>query len=141
MDKNERVAAIDAAEKEVGSTLPPKLRQILHNEGEVWFKPPEGVGADPVFKISATAKGAALFADQQGKEIAELGGWDSHAEGWGLTERAFLALDNQCGDTVLLAPDDMGVARKLVFCNHETGELELWAEDIEHLLVSGSKSD
>lgn len=142
MTKEIRDVVLTAAEAVVGSKLPGKLRALLTEQGEAWFKPPEGVGADSVFKLSLKAifnlsdtdTGAAIFADQQGNPILELGGWDSDAEGWEYTEGAFLVLDNQCGDTVLLARDETGVARRLVFCNHETYELELWADDIDQLL-------
>ena len=140
MDKSERRAAIEAAEMAVGSKLPDKLRKLLEDKGEVWFDTPEGVGADPVFRLSSTATGTAIFADQQGMGISELSGWDDDAEGWEFTKGAFLALDNQCGDTVLLAPDERGVARKFVFCNHETYELELWSANVEEMLVHPDES-
>ncbi|WP_411891724.1 hypothetical protein [Yoonia sp. SDW83-1] len=134
MDKDARRAAIEIAETVVGSSLPERLRELLINEGEVRFAPPDGVGADPIFRLSSNPDGAALFADQQGKEMSELRSWDNDADGWEYTEKAFLALENGCGDSVLLAPDQSGIARKFVFCNHETGELELWSDDVEKLL-------
>ena len=134
MDPNARRAAIEAAEIAVGSNLPEKIRERLIEKGEVRFVPPEGVGADPIFRLSSTPDGAALFADQQGKEMSELRSWDDEVDGWEFTEKAFVALQTELGDCVLLAPDQSGVARKFVFCNHETGELELWSTDVEKLL-------
>jgi len=75
-----------------------------------------------------------LFADNDGRGIKALGGWDSDAEGWNLTKRAFLALDNEGGDYVLLAPDEHGVALRVVFCDHEIYSLHVIAEDIEAIL-------
>ncbi|MDJ0994567.1 MAG: hypothetical protein QNI90_13405 [Dinoroseobacter sp.] len=140
MDKADRLKAIEAAENAIGSKLPDGLRERLINHGKAHFDYPEGVGADPVFVLCEAPNGAALFADNYGRAITELDGWDGYeTENWHYAERAFIALDNESGDYVLLAPDGDGVARCAIFTNHETNRFEIIAENIDDILSPQSE--
>lgn len=140
MERANRLHAIEAAEEAIGSKIPSGLRERLVVHGEARFDYPEGVGAEPVFVLCERPNSAALFADNYGRAITELGGWDEHGtENWHYTEGAFIALDNESGDYVLLAPDDEGVARRVVFSDHETGRLSIIADNIDDILTPPSE--
>lgn len=135
MDRADRLKAIEAAEEAVSSKLPDGLRERLASHGKAHFDYPEGVGAAPVFVLCEAPNGAALFADNYGKAIEELGGWDGfETENWHYAERAFIALDTESGDYVLLAPDDEGVARRVILTDHEVNSLEIIADNIDDIL-------
>ncbi|WP_298857821.1 hypothetical protein [uncultured Sulfitobacter sp.] len=125
----ERRLIIEQAEETLGSVLPDDARARLIETGAFEIKMPEG---NP-FKLvlSDKARGGALFDDEWGNLLTEMNGWGDPAEYWHFDGGAFIVAENGCGDSYLLAPDAEGVARQLVFADHEIGVWSAILPDIE----------
>lgn len=124
-----RADVIAQAEDLKGSKLPPKMRATLIEYGCFMRQLPEG-GPEGVY-LSDTPQGALIFEDDAGYPYKDQGGWDCWEANTHLAEGAFLLAENAFGDSYLLSPDADGVARKLVFADHEIGVLSVLYEDID----------
>ncbi|WP_299415143.1 SMI1/KNR4 family protein [uncultured Sulfitobacter sp.] len=124
---------IERAEQILGVVLPPGLRADLIENGAAALGTPDGGTVE--FYLSEQAEGSAIFEVDSGYLLKDMGGWGDYAENWHLTEGAFLVAENGCGDYYLLAPDKDGVARKLVFADHEVGVIFVIRPDVDAPLV------
>ena len=124
----ERRLIIEQAEQIVGSVLPDDVRESLIEHGIYELDMPEG-GPD-YFGLSETAQGSTIFEGDRGEDLTQ-SGWEDYAENIHLAEGAFWIAENGMGDIFLLSPDAEGVARQLVFCDHEVGEMYVVMPDIE----------
>ncbi|TNF22817.1 MAG: hypothetical protein EP318_02595 [Rhodobacteraceae bacterium] len=128
-DPDDRRRRIEAAEDMLGARLPPLCRSALIADGQASFDLGDGQFLD--LWLAPEGQGTHIFAHCDGVPITEMGGWDGYAENWHLQENAFLVAFNGCGDYFLLLPDEAGIARRVVFADHEIGELSVICADLE----------
>lgn len=124
-----RAEVIAKAEEIKGSRLPAKMRAALIEDGCFMRQLPEG-GPEGVY-LSDTPQGALIFEDDAGYPYKDQGDWSCWEANTHLAEGAFLLAENAFGDSYLLSPDAEGVARQLVFADHEIGVLSVLYADID----------
>lgn len=118
------------AEDILGSRLPTDLRDALIKDGAGAFATAEGYPFALV--LSDDAKGPCIFEQKEsGRLLDEIDAWDGALVGGELTKGAFLVAQDGYGNDYFLSPDAEGVARMLVFADHEIGHLNVIMPDIE----------
>lgn len=136
MRLTKRKDVISAVEEAVGVILPSGLRQRLIADGEALIRTNCRPDRDIRVSIAPVPIGEVLFADERGSALRDLDDWYEDALNWHLTTRSYLIANLGQGDYLLLAPDETGVARRLVLADSSVRELHLTGEDIDTLLVA-----